>query len=170
MMGLICSRQHQAGQMQHRADADARAEIRRAGGQVAEFGAESVIQFLLQRGIHLVNGAPGLPQLQAGTQRLHPQMILLVDHHAERFLAVQDQAAAGAFRGVFAADEMALDQNLLVQRGQIVHRLGKRVLHLRQAFDGGPDQSPGRGCARAFLPSRERPRPSDCAPAGRGWT
>ena len=75
--------QNQPRQMQHGADADAGAEVGRAGGQVAEFGSEGVIELLLQVGIHLVNGRPGLPQLQAGAQGLHAQMIFLVDHHAE---------------------------------------------------------------------------------------
>ena len=71
--GIDLLGQNQAGQMQHRADADARAEIRRAGGQITEVGVESVIEFLLQLGIQLVNRAPRLLQLQARTQRLHPQ-------------------------------------------------------------------------------------------------
>ena len=37
-------RQHQSRQVQHRAHADARAEIRRARGQIAEFLAERVIR------------------------------------------------------------------------------------------------------------------------------
>ena len=37
--------QHQPRQMQHGADADAGAEIGRAGGQVTQFRAESVIEF-----------------------------------------------------------------------------------------------------------------------------
>ena len=129
-------RQHQARQMQHRADANAGAEIRRAGGQITQLVVESVIQLLLQAAESTWSMAPqAWRSCKPGPQRLHPQVILFVDHHAEGFLAVQHQAAADAFGGVFAADEMALDQNLLVQRGQIVHRLGERILHFRQAFD-----------------------------------
>jgi len=40
-------------------------------------------------------------------------MVLLVDHDAEGFLAIKHQAAAGAFGGVFAADEVAFDEDLL---------------------------------------------------------
>src|SRR5690242_8173873 len=38
---------------------------------------------------------------------------------------------------MLTADEMALDEDLFVQRGKIVHRLRKRVLHFRQGRDGG---------------------------------
>ena len=43
--------QHQPGQMQHGADADARAQVGGAGGQVTQFGAKGVIELLLQLGI-----------------------------------------------------------------------------------------------------------------------
>ena len=148
--------QNQPRQMEHRADADARAEIRRAGRQIAKLVVEGIIQLLLQLGIQMVNRAPRLPQLQPGPQRLHPQMVLLVDHHTETFLAVQHQAAAGAFRRVFAADEMALDQNLLVERAEIVHRLRKRALHLRQALDRRTDHLQNFHALRLFRPAGKR--------------
>ena len=40
-------------------------------------------------------------------------MIFLVDHHADTLVLTEHEAAAGVFRGVFAADEMSLDENLL---------------------------------------------------------
>jgi hypothetical protein len=156
MIGLICSPQNQSGQMEHRADADARAEIRRTGRQITKFAVEGVIELLLQLGIQMVNRAPRLPQLQSGTQRLHPQMVLLVDHHAETFLAVQDEAAAGAFCRVFAADEMALHQNLFVERAEIVHRLRKRALHLRQALDRRTNRLQNFHTLRLFRPAGKR--------------
>ena len=123
--GIDLLAENKSGQMQHRADADACAEIRRARGQVAEVAVEGVIQFFFQFRIKIINRAPRLLQLQSRTQRLHPQMVFLVDHHGKSFFAVQNQAAAGAFRGVLAADEMALDKDLFVERAEIVHRLGK---------------------------------------------
>ena len=57
--------QHQPGQMQHRADADAGAEIGRARGQIAQFGVEGVIELLLQFRIQLIDRRPRLAQLQA---------------------------------------------------------------------------------------------------------
>ena len=125
--------------MQHRTDTDAGADVCRAGRQVAELGAEGELQFLFEHRIGLIDGAPGLAKLQSGAERLHPQVILLVDHHAERFLAVQHQATAGAFGGMLPADEMALDQNLLVQGGKVIHRFGKSVLHVGQRLDRWPD-------------------------------
>ena len=55
--------------------------------------------------------------MQPRTDRLHAQVILLVDHNAEGLLAIHDHGAADAFGGVLAADEMALDQDLLLERG-----------------------------------------------------
>jgi hypothetical protein len=42
-------------------------------------------------------------------------MILLVDHHAERFILVEHQSAAGALGGMFAANQVALDQYVLIE-------------------------------------------------------
>ena len=56
---------------------------------------------------------------------------------------------------MLAADEVALDQDLLVQRGQTVHRLGERVLHFRQSFDRRPDQLQHPNPLRLFGPARE---------------
>ena len=159
--------QDQAGQMQHGADAHAGAEVGRAGGQVAELGAEGEIELALQFGVDLVDGHARPAELQAGPQGLHPQMVLLVDHHAERFLLVDDQAAAGVLGGVFAADQMALDENLFVQRPQVIHRLGKGPVQFRQALHGRTDDvqrldasvflaHPGKAAPRRLRASRTR--------------
>ena len=154
--GIDLLGQDESGQMQHGAHADARAEVGRARGQVTQFVAEGVRELLLQLGIQPVNRAPRLPQLQAGAQRLHPQVVLLVNHHAKRFVAIQHQAAAGTFRGMFAADEVPLHQDLLVQRVEIVHRLGEGVLHFRQALHRRPDQFKHADALRLFRPARKR--------------
>ena len=52
-------------------------------------------------------------------------MIFLVNHDAERLLAIHDHRAANAFGGVLATDEMALDQHLFFERGKILKQLGK---------------------------------------------
>ena len=148
--------QHQGRQVEHRAHTDARAEVGRAGSQVTEVGREGVIEPFLERGVHLVNRQPGGAELQARPQRLHAQMVFLVDHHAERFLFVQHQPAADIFGGVLAADQMALDQNLLVHRGQVVHRLGERAVHLRQAFHRWPDHLQGLDAIGLLGPAGKR--------------
>ncbi len=148
--------ENEARQMQHRAHADAGAEIRRTRGQITEFVVEGEIQFFLQRGIQLVHRLPRLARLETGPQRLHPQMILLVDHHRESFRAVHDQPAADIFRGVFAADEMALDEQLLVQRGQIVHRLGEGIGHFRQRDHCGQNRFQHFHALRFFGPTWKR--------------
>ena len=77
--------------------------------------------------------SPGLLQLQAGPQRLHAQMILFVDHHAERFLRFKTRPLPGVLGGVFAADQMALHQDLLVQRASGYPSIAENAfVHLRQ--------------------------------------
>src|SRR6202042_3896885 len=83
--------ENKARKMQHGADADAGADISRTGGQVADIGVESVLEFFLKRAVKVVNGQPGLLELQAGAQSLHPKMVFLVDHDAEGLFAVEDK-------------------------------------------------------------------------------
>ena len=64
-------------------------------------------------------------------------MILLVDHDAQRLLAVHDDRAADALGGVLAADEVPLDEHLFFQRGELLEVFGEGVVHLRQRLDLG---------------------------------
>ena len=57
----------------------------------------------------------------------------------QRVCLLDDHAAAGVLGGVLAADEVVLDEHLLFQRGEILHRLGEGVLHLRQFVDARLD-------------------------------
>ncbi len=109
--------QDQPWQVQHRADANTGAEVGGAGGQVAASLAEGVVEVGLQRGVELVDRHPGFVHLQSRQQGLHAQVILLIDHHAQGLVAAEHHAAAGCLGGVLPADEMAFDEQLLVQRG-----------------------------------------------------
>src|SRR5205807_1595458 len=88
--------QNQTWQVEHGTDADPGANISWARRQVAELGAKSVIEFFLEERIGLINSAPGLSKLQSRPERLHAKVVLLVDHEAKGFLAIEDQAAARA--------------------------------------------------------------------------
>ncbi len=83
--------------------------------------------------------------------------------------AIHDHRAAHTFRGMLAADQMPLDQNLLFQGRELFQIFRKRVLHLRQLlrpavlinledFDA----------LRLLGPAGNGFAASDCAPAGRG--
>jgi hypothetical protein len=148
--------QNQAGQVQHGADPDTGAQIGRASSEVPNVRVKSVIEFLLQLGIDLINGLPGLLQLQPGAQRLHPQMILLIDHDAERLFAIENQAAAGILGRVFPANQVPLDQDIFVEQREVVHRLGEVISHLGQGLDGRPDTLENADSFGLFGPARKR--------------
>ena len=141
--------------MQHGADANAGADVGGASGQIAEVVREGVLEPLLQNRVDLVDGLPRGAKLEAGPQRLHAQMVFLVDHDAERSLFVEHQPAANAFGRVLPADEVALDQDLLIHLAQVVHGLGKGAGHLRQALHCGADRFQRFDSLRLFCPTRE---------------
>ena len=63
-------------------------------------------------------------------------MVFLIDHHAQRFFTIQHQPAARAFGGVFAADKMAFDENLLVERRKRLSMNSENAPFIsRQAFN-----------------------------------
>src|SRR3569832_392465 len=103
--------------MKHGADANAGTYISRARRKVTPIGVEGEIQTLFQLRIRLINGSPSLTKLKSRTQRLHSEVVLLVNHHAKRFFPVQHQPTAGALGGMFAADQVALHEDLLIERG-----------------------------------------------------
>ena len=92
------------------------------------------IQPLLERGVHLVDHLENVLELKPRPDGLHPQMILLVDHDRERLPAIHHHRRAHALGGVLAGDEVALDQDLLFQRGEILRIDRKCVAHFRQAL------------------------------------
>src|SRR6266850_4243625 len=153
--GIDLLGQDQAGQMEHSADPDARTYIGRAGSEVTPFRAEGEFELLFELRIGLIDGGPGLFELEARAKSLHPEMVLLVDHYAKGFFSIQDQAAAGALGGVLAADEMPFDKDLLIERRKTVHAVRERVFHVAEALDGGTDHVEHADAFRLFGPARE---------------
>ncbi len=111
--------------MEHGGGAHPGADVGGAGGQVTKMLIVSDIELALEGAVDFVDQLEGVLQLQPGANRLHPQMILLVDHDAERLFAVHRDRTANSFGRVLAADEVALDQNLLLERGKVLEELGK---------------------------------------------
>ena len=83
MTWLIISLKTRPGQMQHGRGAHAGADVGRTGGQITELRVVSEIEFALERAVDFVDQLERVLQLQAGADRLHAQMILLVDHDAQ---------------------------------------------------------------------------------------
>ena len=100
--------------MQHRGRAHSSTDVRRACGQISKPRIEGEVQFAFERAIDFIDEFECLFQLQAGTNRLHPQMIFLVDHDAKSLPPIHDDCAAGALGGVLATDQMAFHQDLPV--------------------------------------------------------
>src|SRR5215470_11251794 len=95
-------------------------------------------------------------------------MIFFVDHDTERLTPIHHYGAAGALRGMFTTDQMALHEHLLVQCREVLQALRKRILHLRKFFHAQPNLFED-GHAFGFLrPSRKStvtqiPREADTA-------
>jgi hypothetical protein len=113
----------QSGQMEHGADADTGPQVGGAGGEVAEFPVEGVVEVGLELGVERVDVGPGLAELETRQESLHAQMVLLVDHHAERFGPVEDDPGTLALGRVLPADHVPFDQYLLVEGRKILHRV-----------------------------------------------
>ena len=106
--------------MKHRGSAHPGADVRRTRRQVTELRVVGEIEFRFERAVHFVDELEGALQLQTRPDRLHPQMIFFVHHDAQGLAAIHDDGAADAFRGVLAADEVALDEDLFLERGKVL--------------------------------------------------
>ena len=111
-------RDDQGRQVQHHAHAHAGADVRRAGGQVAEAVAEGVGDAGFDQVVELVDLLPGGAEVEPALHDLDPQVILFVDHHADLLARVDGHAAGALGLGMLAADELPLDQELAVDRFQ----------------------------------------------------
>ena len=148
--------EHEAGQVEHGGGAQAGAEIGRAGGEVAERGIEGEFERVFQLGVEFRERVEGGGELEARADGLHAEVILLVEHEAEGLAAFDHGGGAVATGGVFAGDEVALDQHLFLHRAEVAEFLGKRVLHRRQGFDGRAHQFERGGALFAFRPTGKR--------------
>ena len=110
--------------MEHGRGAHTGANIRRAGGEVTEGGREGEFEFVFEGCIELVGGFPGFEKMESRAEGLKADMIFLVDHDREGFVAVHDEAAPSVLGGMFAADEVFFDEKLFVERGEGFHRDG----------------------------------------------
>ena len=124
--------------MHHRRGAHSGADIRRAGGEIADLRRESEVESFFQLGIELVDRLEQRLEVGAGAERLDAEMVLFVDHHAQSAVLADDEAAAGVLGGMLAADEVLLDEHLLFQRREVLHRVvDDGFLHLGEIGHGG---------------------------------
>ncbi len=82
-------------------------------------------------------------------------MILLVEHEAEGLAALNNGGGTIAAGGVFAGNQVPLDEHLFLHRSEIAKFLRESVLHGRQCFDCGTHQIEGGGALVTFRPAGE---------------
>ena len=128
---------HERRKVQHGRGAHAGANIRGAGGEITEVGIKSEIQRGLELAIHAVDHVEDIAKLEPAADRLHAEVVLLVDHDAEGLAGIRHHRAADGFGSVLAADEVTLDKDLFFQWRKGFQRLGIGLLHLGQSFHGG---------------------------------
>ena len=85
--------------------------------------------------VDLIEGPIGGEKLQAGANRLHPEVVLLVDHYADGLLPIHHRAATNTLGGMLATDEMPFDEDLLLNSGKLCHFLRERIFHLGNGFE-----------------------------------
>jgi hypothetical protein len=90
---------------------------------------------LLQLVVELRQSLIGLAQFEARADRLHAQVIFLIEHQAERLAAFDHRGRTIATRGVFAGNQVAFDQHLLLHGIQAGELLREAVLHRGERFD-----------------------------------
>ncbi len=101
--------------MQHYRNPDTRAEIRRAGRQVAVTRTEGIVNLLFYQIVDAVYLLGTLRQLAAGHEDLDSQMVLLVDHSGEEFLLCHYSPPRAFAERVVAADKVTLYKEIPVQ-------------------------------------------------------
>ena len=94
--------------------------------------------------------------MEAWLEGLEANVVLFVDHDREAFVAVNHEAAPSVFGGVFATDEVFLDEELFVEWGKGFHGDGNfRGAHGSEVGDGGLDLFEEFEAIGFFEPARE---------------
>ena len=143
------------GEVEHGAGAHAGAEIGGAGGEVAETFVPGEADLFLQFGVQFVEGGMGGGEIEAGADALHAEVVLFIDHDGEGLLAVDDRGAAGGFGGLFAGDEVFLDEDLFADGVEVGEVLGEAVLHAAEGFDARLEFLHDGGAVLLFGPAGE---------------
>ena len=131
-------RDDEGRQVHHGRGPHSGSEVGRARREVAEVRGEGVVEGILERAVELVDRRPGLLQLKARPEHLDPEVVLLVDHDRNRLVLADDDAASLLGAAQLAADQVALNQDPLLQLAQFAHADRKAALHRRGREDGGP--------------------------------
>jgi hypothetical protein len=118
-----------------------RADVRRARRQVAQLLLEGVLERLLELLVGPLGQCPRLGQLEARAQRLEAEVVLLVDHDRQALALGQHEGPRARPVGQLVRDEVALDQELAVDRRQLVHAQEPAAGERRRALGGALDRA-----------------------------
>ncbi len=106
------------GQVHHDGEADAGADVGWAGGEVAPAREEGVIDATFDGVIDGVEAVVDLFQLRTGCEDLHAQVVFLVDHDAQGFIAGDCNGAAMIAFCEVLGDEVAFKEKATIaERG-----------------------------------------------------
>ena len=126
--------------MEHGGGAHTGADVGGAGGEVAEGGGEREFEFGFEGGVEFIGGLPCFDEVEAGLEGLEANVVLLVNHDGKAFVGVDDEAAPSVLGGMFSADEVFLDEELFIERGEGFHSDGNfRGAHGGKVGHGGLD-------------------------------
>ena len=101
--------------MQHHADANPRADVGRAGRQIAELRAECVGELFLELSSSSLTASQTSSRAKAREHELDAEMVFLVDHDGDVFERADRHAARTVAGGELAGDHLPLDQELTVE-------------------------------------------------------
>src|SRR5690606_31643513 len=86
------------------------------------------VERAIELAVDLLDPLPRRLELEPGGERLHPQVVLLVHHDADRLVPAQADSPRALPERMLAADQMPLDQELPIEKRQIrkaeVRKLG----------------------------------------------
>jgi hypothetical protein len=133
---LDFAREDERGQVQQHGRAHAGARIGRAGGQESVALVEGIGHYVADFVVEEIGGFPGLLELQAAAEDLQAEVILLVEHAAAAAVGVVVDAARELGLGEFAADQVAFEQDLAIEAGELVDGRKAPVVLLRDAGHG----------------------------------
>ena len=148
-------REAEAREMDHGGGAQAGADVRGTGGQVAEPLGEGQRQRGRQGVVELLRQVPGTAQVPARPEHLHAQVVLLVDHDGAS-LVPADDGRAGLARGQLLRDEVTLDEHRAVEIGLLRHAEHMPAPEAREVDQRGDAPLRDLLALRGLGPARER--------------
>lgn len=113
---LDIAREDEARQMQQHRGAQARAEVRRARGQVAHLLVKGDVDLRLDHVVDMRSARKRRVEVEPRRHALDAQVVLLVDHDARRAVRGDEDDAVLRILDEVAADKLLLDEDIALQR------------------------------------------------------